>query len=309
MQGAKWNPQRFDSSLSQSLWLCPAAMMEDAPGYLVNPKQAKALERKGFALFKDVWDLNSQTWTVEENRLETLSSRERNTLNQALERIKPSWPTSQLDTVEPSVREWKLRSRTQTTAHMGLRAQKVADAWCKQGCLITREDCRKKMRKTWKATSSLRLNMLLWRVLCRKLPVKELTSKWGTTSPMCPRCLSKVETLKHSLWDCYGVQTLWKKCSNILEKCGFTERISWRQALLGAKGRMNPAFFKVWQFIRAVVISKIWYDRNLLMHHKPGLNLEAAQVQGWILEAGILAKERKSLSSYASIMIRKVKKL
>ena len=185
-------------------------------------------------------------------------------------------------------------------------AIKTATAWSKEGCLITSSDCRIKMKKTWSATGSMRLNMILWRVLCRKLPVKKITSKWGSTSPWCPRCQNKVETLKHALWECYGIQPLWRKCSGILEKCGFTEKVSWRQALLGTRGRMNPAFFKVWHYVRAVIIAKVWQDRNLLAHHKPGLNLDASQVKGWIIEASDLAKEKMSISSYASIMRKKV---
>ena len=182
------------------------------------------MKKKGFALFKDVWDSDSQGWSVDDNRWGTLSTRERNALNQVIEKIKPTWPTSQLATVEPSVKEWKLRSKSQNTALMKPWAQKAAAAWCKQGCFITSKDCRRKLNEMWTATGSFRLNMILWRVLCRKLPTKELTSKWGLTTPMCPRCLSRVETLKHSLWDCYGLQPLWRRCSNILEACGLQKK-------------------------------------------------------------------------------------
>lgn len=309
LQGASWNPKRFDSSLSLSIWLCPAAMQDGNPGYLINPRKARALEKKGFAVFNDIWDAANQGWQVDNTRWDSLNTGEKELLTQVFGRIKPNWPSSQLPNQEPSLKEWKCSIRTMRDSPPKLWVQKIASAWSKEGCLISTKDCRYKMSKMWSATGSLRLNMLLWRVLCRKLPTRDITSKWGLNSPMCPRCLCRTESLKHALWDCYGVQPLWKRSSEMLVVCGFTERISWKQALLGARGRMNPAFYKVWQYIRAIIISKLWYDRNLLAHHKPSLNLDATQVKGWILEACSLAKGKKSIATQASIMSRKVSKL
>ena len=103
-------------------------MQDDTPGYMVNPKQARSLEKKGFAAFKDIWDTASQGWLVDANRWGNLNSGERNVLNQVIERIKPSWPTSQLSTLEPSMKEWKMRSKSQNNTLLKPWAQKVATA-------------------------------------------------------------------------------------------------------------------------------------------------------------------------------------
>ena len=151
--------------------------------------------------------------------------------------------------------------------------------------------------------------MLLWRIICRKLPIRGVTSRWGKGSPMCPRCHVRTESLRHALWDCNCVQPWWRKCSNMLEAAGVTEKITWKQAILGARGRLNPAIYKIWQYIRAIIISKIWQDRNLLAHQRPGLNLDSSHVKIWIMEACILAKEKEKLRLQVSILIRKISKI
>ena len=168
---------------------------------------------------------------------------------------------------------------------------------------------RKKLNQTWKATSSNRLNLLLWRVMSRKLPTRETTNKWGRGSPMCPRCHAKVESVRHALWDCLAVQPWWRSCSTLLEACGVTERIGWKQVLLGIKGRMNPEFHKLWQFIRATLISNIWYDRNQIAHQKAGLNIDSSKVKGWVKEACNLAREKKTLRIQADILLKRISKV
>ena len=78
---------------------------------------------------------------------------------------------------------------------------------------------------------------------------------------------------------------------------------------MGTKGRMNPPFHSMWQYIRAIVIAKVWQDRNQVAHHKPGLNLDQNMIKGFIQEACTLAKEKKKIKVQASILLRKLSKL
>ena len=183
--------------------------------------------------------------------------------------------------LEPEIKHWDCKAGIIEETPQMPWVVKVADAWQKEGCMITVEVCRKKLKAIWHSTRSGRLNLLLWRIFSRKLPVREITNKWST-SYFCPRCHSKKESLKHALWDCQGIQPIWKKCSAMLESIGVTERIQWKQAVIGNKGRMNPAFYKVWQYIRAVVLSKVWQDRNQIAHHKPAMNLDGALAKDFI---------------------------
>lgn len=47
---------------------------------------------------------------------------------------------------------------------------------------------------------------------------------------------------------------------------------------------MNPAFYKIRQYIRGTIIAKLWYDRNLIAHKKPGSNLDVEQMRDLINE-------------------------
>ena len=69
---------------------------------------------------------------------------------------------------------------------------------------------------------------------------------------------------------------------------------------------MNPAFYKIWQHIRAIVISRVWQDRNAIAHHKPSLNLDKNQMKSSIMDACRLAREMKNAKPFASIMLRKL---
>ena len=279
-------------------------MTDDTPAYSLWPRKARELEKKGFATFQDLWDTSTQSWAVEDTRWIGLKPKEQDFLLKVIDKIKPTWPTSPLATLEPSIKQWKIRTGSRRPTQHKPWILRLATAWCKDNCFITSEVCRKKLKACWSATGSNRLNMLLWRILSRKLPIKGITCKWGLGSPMCPRCFSRVESLRHALWDCPNVLPLWKKCSRLLESSGFTERISWK--LLGCKGRMNPDFLKIWQFIRAYMLDKIWLDRNLIAHQKPSMGLEPSLVKSWILEACSLAKLRKGTSTQASIMSKKI---
>ena len=283
-------------------------MRSNVQALQINPRAAKSLERKGIARFRDIWDEREQAWHVETNQWNGLLHKEKETLSKAIEDIKEAWPTSQVTDVEPEFKHWEFKQESNETPPKPW-LTKFAGAWQKEGCMLTEEACRKKLDALWKATNSGRLNLLLWRILSRKLPVRALTGKWGNSSHLCPRCHTKKETVKHALWDCLAIQPLWKKVSAMLERTGITEKIHWKQALLGNKGRMNPACFKLWQYIRALLLSKIWHDRNNIVHHKPALNLEASQVKGYITEACNLAKEKKRLKPLATIVMRKIDRL
>ena len=308
LQKVRWRmDMRFDSSLMQSIWLCKEAMKDSMPAVNMNPKIARALESKGFAVFRDIWDPGSQEWHVDQTRWTRLKAGEKLMLTQVIQGIKEEWPTSYLVTTEPQISNWDIkRCKDPGPAHSW--TDKVVRDWTKEGCHLTTAVCKKKLKFAWKATSSGRLNLLLWRIIARKIPVKVVCSKWGKSSPLCPRCHSSRETVKHALWDCKCVLPMWRSCSRALESFGVTERITWKQAILGIKGRMNPAMLSVWHFIRATLLAKLWHDRNLIAHSKPALNLDPTQIKAIILEGCLLAKDRPKLRTPASILLKKLKK-
>ena len=94
----------------------------------------------------------------------------------------------------------------------------------------------------------------------------------------------------------------------MLESYGVTEKITWKQAILGLKGRMNPAMLSIWHFIRATLLAKIWYDKNLIAHRKPAMNLDSTQIRSIIKEGCLLAKGKTKLRAQASILLRKLRK-
>ncbi|MCO5562185.1 hypothetical protein L7F22_015811, partial [Adiantum nelumboides] len=287
----KWRTnQRFDSSLNQSIWLCKDAMENDQPSVLLNPQLAIAMEKKGFAIFKDIWDSKSQQWRVDQRRWRTLKPREKVFITQVIQGIKEGWPTNPLVATQPKISNWDLKGyRPHDPPQPWIR--KMAAGWAKDRCFVTEDSLRKKVKQTWKATISRRYNLLLWRIIARKIPVNVVCSNWGATSPYCPRCHTCKETVKHAFWDCKCISPIWRSCSGILENFGFTKRITWKQALLGFKGRVNPAIMDIWQYIRAAILSKIWQDRNLIAHRKPALCFDSTKMRLAMVESCLLAKE------------------
>ena len=77
---------------------------------------------------------------------------------------------------------------------------------------------------------------------------------------------------------------------------------------MGLKGRMNPAMLFMWHFIRATLLAKVWYDRNLIAHKKPALNLDPTQIKASIMEGCLRAKGKVKLRAQASILLRKLRK-
>ena len=305
MQQLQWKKTRFDSSLQQSIWLCKDAMKSNTQAGTVNPRAARSLEKKGLAKFKDIWDKDRHEWGIDPIRWNALTPKEREVLTRVYADIKDDWPTALSEDVEPEIKhwDWVVTKPPDTQNTEWIKA--VADKWQAEGYMVTSEMCRHKLTASWKSTSSTRLNLVLWRVASRTLPVRAISSKWGKGSHLCPRCLTRKETLRHALWDCPSIQPLWRKCSEVLEAAGVTENITWKQALLGSKGRMNPAFHSVWQYIRAVTITKIWQDRNQVAHHKPSLNLEAASARDFIRVACELASEKRKLRGTAGVIMRR----
>ena len=246
LRKAKWKYKaRFDSSLQQSIWLCSQAMRSNTAAVLLNPTAAKSLEKKGIAKFQDIWDKRNQCWSLNHLDGSAFKPTEKLLLSQVMDEICEDWPTSTMATLEPAFKHWELKDDNRETEEQAHWITKAANAWQKEGCYLTEIACRKKLREAWRNTKSGRLNLLMWRVISRKIPVRAVTSRWGNNSHLCPRCHAEKETLKHALWGCKGVLPLWKSCSAILEGLGVTEAIQWKQALLGCKGRMNPAFYKI----------------------------------------------------------------
>lgn len=63
-------------------------------------------------------------------------------------------------------------------------------------------------------------DLLLWRILHMKLPVREVTSRWSDGNPWCPLCQCKKETLMHALWECKLVYAIWVKVIQLLSERG-----------------------------------------------------------------------------------------
>ncbi|MCO5583152.1 hypothetical protein L7F22_037061 [Adiantum nelumboides] len=248
------------------------------------------MEKKGFAVFKDIWDSKSQQWGVDQRRWRTLKPREKVFITQVIQGIKEGWPTNPLVATQPKISNWDLKGyRPHDPPQPWIR--KMAAGLAKDRCFVTEDSLRKKVKQTWKATISRRYNLLLWRITARKIPVNVVCSKWGAASPYCPRCFTCKETVKHAFWDCKCISPTWRSCSGILENFGFTERITWKQALLGFKGRINPAIMDIWQYIRDAILSKIWQDRNLIAHRKPALCFDSTKMRLAMVEGCLLAKE------------------
>ncbi|MCO5601918.1 hypothetical protein L7F22_056044 [Adiantum nelumboides] len=308
LKNAQWKTgQRFDSSLNQSIWLCMDAMKNCQAAALLNPQLTKTLEKKGYAVFKNIWDVASQDWGIDQRRWRTLKPREKVFLSQVIQGIKEDWPTSFLVATQPSISNWDLKEcRRSVPTQSWIR--NMVTGWAKEGCFFTSEVCRKTLKQAWKSTSSGRYNLLLWRITARKIPVRALCSRWGKSSPYCPICHSCRETVKHTFWDCRCISPVWRSCSKLLESYGVTEKITWKQAILGIKGRMNPAMFDIWHFIRASILSRIWYDRNLIAHKKPAMSIDPTQVKVAMVEGCLLAKARPKIRAQASILLKKLRK-
>ncbi|MCO5585957.1 hypothetical protein L7F22_039892 [Adiantum nelumboides] len=308
LKNAQWKTgQRFDSSLNQSIWLCRDAMKNCQAAALLNPQLAKTLEKKGYAVFKNIWDAASQDWGIDQRRWRTLKPREKVFLSHVIQGIKEDWPTSFLVATRPSISNWDLKEcRRSVPTQSWIR--NMVTGWAKEGCFFTSEVCRKKLKQAWKSTSSGRYNLLLWIIIARKISIKALCSRWGKSSPYCPRCHSCRETVKHAFWDCRCISPVRRSCSKLLESYGVTEKITWKQAILGIKGRMNPAMFDIWHFIRASILSRIWYDRNLIAHKKPAMSTDPTQVKVAMVEGCLLAKARPKIRAQASILLKKLRK-
>lgn len=189
---------RLDSFLRQSIWLCQVAMKDNKPAILTNPTLAKKLEQKGYATFQDIWSSQNQEWSINEMRWNALKGNEKRLLLHVLSNIKVLWPTSPMFSTEPSMKHWEYQIKPIVGNKQTPWLQKLTAAWKRDGCFNTPHFYRKKLNEIWKATGSGRLELLLWRVLCRKLPVRAVTSKWGQNNPHCRRCHTSKETLKGS---------------------------------------------------------------------------------------------------------------
>lgn len=95
----------------------------------------------------------------------------------------------------------------------------------------------------------------------------------------------------------------------MLEECGVTEKLTWKQTLMGCKGRMNPAMYQLWQPIRGIIIAKIWQDRNLVTHRRPGINLDSFHIKGLVREGCLRASEKRKLKIPTTILLRKISRI
>ncbi|MCO5611804.1 hypothetical protein L7F22_066063 [Adiantum nelumboides] len=85
------------------------AMKNCQAAALLNPQLAKTLEKKGYAVFKNIWDAASQDWGIDQRRWRTLKPREKVFLSQVIQGIKEDWPTSFLVATQLSISNWDLK--------------------------------------------------------------------------------------------------------------------------------------------------------------------------------------------------------
>lgn len=223
----------------------------------------KKCHDKGVKCFKDIWNSGIQAWTVPYEVWQRCSRRERTFLAQTISRIRDNWPTAPFVATSPQLKDWAIAGipvgrKVKVRIKEGKWIQRVMDKWSKIGCKLTIPYCRKLSAGMWGSTGSGRLDMLLWRILHQKLPVRAITAKWGDGNTFCPRCKSMKETLRHALWECKEVHPTWKRLEKLLINCGVNGNLTWRQAVLGCKGRMSPGLYKIWHPIRARMLSEIW---------------------------------------------------
>lgn len=149
LASAQWKKDmRFDSSLQQSIWHCKAAMKSENRAVQLNPATARTLERKGFAIFQDIWDARLQCWNVDPQRWATLRSTEKILLSQVIGDIQNWWPTSPLIAIEPSLNHWDFKGGTRSDSPPKPWIEKLASAWQKEGCMLTTEACKKMLKAT-----------------------------------------------------------------------------------------------------------------------------------------------------------------
>lgn len=247
--------------------------------------------------------MKAQQWGVDQRHWRTLKPREKVFITHVIKGIREDWPTSPLVVTQPKISNWDLKGYKPPAPSQPW-INKMAVGWSKDKCFITEDSIRRKIKRVWNATSSRRQNLLLWRKAARKLPVKAVCSKWGSGSPYSPRCHTCKETIIHALWACKCILPVWRRCSELLVELGISERITWKQALLGFKGRMNPAAMDIWHYCKAAILSKIWQDRNLIVHRKPAICFDSISVKAAMVEGCLLAKEAPKIRAQASIILR-----
>lgn len=101
---------------------------------------------------------------------------------------------------------------------------------------------------------------------------------------------------------------IWNQVSHILYECGVSDKLNWKQALIGCKGRMNPALYKTWHTIRAYVLAAIWEARNARVHTSVNRisQFSREKIKGMVIEACKLAEFGTSKASKATaILLRK----
>lgn len=230
-----------------------------------------------------------------------------------ISKIKVDWPTAPLCSTTPSIKEWevnqqRLDKRIRISRHTNKWIDKTTKGWAKLGCTITLDYCRKRSKAIWKSTGSGRLDLLMWRILHLKLPVRDITARWSDGVPWCPWCRCKRETIRHALWECKEIHPIWNQVSHILYECGVSDKLNWKQALIGCKGRMNPALYKTWHTIRAYVLAAIWEARNARVHTSVNRisQFSREKIKGMVIEACKLAESGTSKASKATaILLRK----
>ncbi|MCO5582925.1 hypothetical protein L7F22_036828 [Adiantum nelumboides] len=114
------------------------AMKDQQPAFLLNPQLAKALEKKGHAVFKDIWDASSQDWGIDQRRWSAQKTREKILLSQVTQGIEDNWPTSCLVDTQPNTKNWDLKE-CKRPVHTQTWTASMATGWGKEGCFLTNE--------------------------------------------------------------------------------------------------------------------------------------------------------------------------
>ncbi|XP_042980012.1 uncharacterized protein LOC122310200 [Carya illinoinensis] len=119
--------------------------------------------------------------------------------------------------------------------------------------------------KVWERLWSIKVpngtKSFLWRAAKESLPTNlNLLKKKVVTSPLCPICLTKEETVSHALWSCKSAQDVWYLGSKQLQKMSsFAE--SFRELLES----MLDKFPSEVLCEMAVTAKLLWHRRNCLV--------------------------------------------
>ncbi|KAL9675120.1 hypothetical protein QQ045_003321 [Rhodiola kirilowii] len=131
------------------------------------------------------------------------------------------------------------------------------------------EEVRGAWRNLWRIRVPDRIKILCWRVFHNALPVADNLRRRGCEPEYgCCFCGLKEETVKHLLLECWWTREFWRKLGvEGMNGTQFNETADWLWCYM--KENRSTELKKI-----MVGIWIVWYNRNLQIHGKQGMNLE-----------------------------------